>query len=64
MSTEVKQDPIENEIVKFEFTVAQINAILAILGQAPFVASANLISLIQRQGEPQFRALMDKKNES
>jgi len=60
MTDEVqKQDPLENEILEFKFTVKQVNAILHILGQAPYVASAGLIALIQAQGEPQFKALLE-----
>ena len=64
MTEEVKQpDPLENEVLNFSFTVKQVNAILHILGQAPYVASANLIALIQQQGEPQFSALLKKGND-
>jgi hypothetical protein len=60
MSNEVNQpDPLDGAVLQFEFTVAQINAILNILGQSPYVASAPLISLIQSQGEPQFRKLQE-----
>ena len=55
-----QQDPLDNEILKFEFTVAQVNAILNILGNAPYVASAPLIGLVQSQGTPQFAELMKK----
>jgi len=68
MTDEVKQpDPLENEVLNFSFTVKQTNAILNILGQAPYVASAGLIALIQQQGEPQFSKLLETekaKNES
>ena len=55
-----QQDPLDNEILKFEFTVAQVNAILNILGNAPYVASAPLIALVQNQGTPQFAELVKK----
>jgi len=58
MSDKVK-DPLDDAIIQFEFTVAQVNAILHILGQAPYLASANLIGLIQAQGEPQFKKLVE-----
>jgi hypothetical protein len=68
MTEEVKQlDPLENEILNFSFTVKQTNAILQILGQAPYIASAGLIALVKQQGEPQFGAMLEKekaKNES
>jgi hypothetical protein len=64
MTEEIKKDPLENEILNFSFTVAQVNQILHILGNAPYLASANLITYIQMQGEPQFKALIEKaKNE-
>lgn len=66
MTQETKQpDPLDKEIINFSFTVNQINAILQILGSAPYFQSAGLINLIQMQGEPQFRALLakEKKND-
>jgi hypothetical protein len=56
-------DEINNEKINFSFTVDQINSILAVLGQAPFVQSANLIGLIQAQGESQFEKLKAKMDE-
>lgn len=61
-----EKDPLSNEIINFSFTVEQVNAILQILGSAPYLASAPLISLIKMQGEPQFTELLKKvpQNES
>ena len=39
--------------INFTFTVNEVNAILNVLGQAPFVQSAALINAIQAQGGPQ-----------
>ena len=39
--------------INFTFTVNEVNAILNVLGQAPFVQSAALINNIQAQGGPQ-----------
>jgi len=67
MTEQIKKDPIEDAIINFSFTVAQVNQILNILGNAPYIASANLIGLIQMQGEPQFKAAIaaeQAKNES
>jgi len=67
MTQEIKKDPIDDAIINFSFTVAQVNQILHILGNAPYLASANLIGLIQMQGEPQFKAAIQAekaKNES
>ena len=54
-----KPDPLENFILKFEFTVAQTNGILNVLGKAPFYQAANLVELIRSQGEPQFKAALE-----
>ena len=62
MTEEIKPDPLDNEILEFKFTVKQVNMILNILGQAPYIASAGLIALIHSQGESQFKALMEKEN--
>lgn len=56
----LQQDPIDNEILKFEFTVGQTNALLNIIGNAAYVVAAPLIALIQNQGTPQFAELMKK----
>ena len=40
--------------INFTFTVDQVNSILNVLGQAPYVQTVNLISLIQAQGVDQF----------
>ena len=67
MTQEIKKDPIEDAIINFSFTVAQVNQILNILGNAPYMVSANLIALIQMQGESQFKAAVaaeQAKNES
>jgi hypothetical protein len=60
MTEEIKKDPLDDEIINFSFTVAQVNSLLQILANTPYVVSAGLISLINMQGEPQFRALVGK----
>ena len=60
MSEEIQKDPLDDEIINFSFTVAQVNGLLQILANAPYVVSAGLIGLINMQGEPQFRALVGK----
>jgi len=50
---------LSNEVINLALTVDQINALLAVLGNAPFVQSANLINEIQAQGTPQFKAMQD-----
>jgi hypothetical protein len=62
--TEQQKDPLDNEIINFSFTVAQVNGLLQILANTPYVASAGLIGLINMQGEPQFRAAIDRVNKA
>jgi len=57
-----KPDPLDSLILKFEFSVAQTNGILNILGNAPFYQSAALIDLIRAQGEPQFKAALEAES--
>jgi hypothetical protein len=44
---------MENEIVSFQFTVADANAILSVLGNAPYVQVAGIIANMQAQAAPQ-----------
>jgi 16S rRNA A1518/A1519 N6-dimethyltransferase RsmA/KsgA/DIM1 with predicted DNA glycosylase/AP lyase activity len=60
MTEEIKKDPLDNEIINFSFTVAQVNGMLQILANTPYVVSAPLIGLINMQGEPQFRAAIQR----
>jgi hypothetical protein len=64
MTQEVQKDPLDDEIINFSFTVAQVNGLLQILANTPYVVSAGLIGLINMQGEPQFRAAIDKVNKA
>jgi hypothetical protein len=67
MTEEIKKDPLDDKIINLSVTVSQLNQILHILGNAPYLLSANLIAYIRMQGEPQFKALLEaekKKNES
>ena len=59
MTEEIKKDPLDDAIINLSFTVAQINQILHILGNTPYLISANLIGYIQMQGEPQFKAAIE-----
>ena len=56
MIEQAQKDPLDDEIINFSFTVAQVNGLLQILANTPYVASASVIGLINMQGEPQFRA--------
>jgi hypothetical protein len=60
MTEEIKKDPLDNEIINFSFTVAQVNGMLQILANTPYAISAGLIGLINMQGEPQFRAAIER----
>jgi hypothetical protein len=67
MTEEIKKetpqkDPMDDFILKFEFSVSAVNAILQVLGSAPFVAAAPLINMIQVQGEPQFKAALEAES--
>jgi hypothetical protein len=44
-------------MISIEFTVDQINGLLSILGNVPYVQSAQFINMIQVQGTPQFQAI-------
>ena len=59
-----QKDPLDDEIISFSFTVAQVNGLLQILANTPYVASAGLIGLINMQGEPQFRAAIERMNKA
>ena len=48
---------MSQEIINLALTIDQINALLAVLGNASFVQSANLINEIQAQGAPQFEKI-------
>ena len=55
---EISQDQIIGEsVIKLELTVNSVNTLLNVLGQAPFVSSANLIHTIQAQGVPQLQEI-------
>jgi len=56
-----KLDAIE---ITLTLTVKEVNGILAILGNLPFVQSAGLISAIQAQGTPQVQAALAADSET
>ena len=55
---------LDNEILIFKFTVAQINGLLQMLGQAPFIAAAPYVHDIQRQAGPQVDQLIANKEQN
>jgi hypothetical protein len=58
MSDTVK---IDNEMLKFEFSVAETNAILSALGQLPYIQSANIIGIIHAQAGKQVEQILAKE---
>ena len=52
-------DPLENAIMTLQFSVKEINSILNVLGQAPFIQVAGIINAIQNQCAPQVNAFND-----
>ena len=64
--TEPVSTPLDDKVLKLEFTVKEVNSILNILGNLPFVQAVGLINAIQAQCSPQFDALQaeEDKNES
>ena len=51
---------MENEIIKLELTLAQVNHILAVLGEAPFVKAADPVNWIRQQALPQHAEIAKK----
>lgn len=41
------------QLIKLEFTVAEVNAILSILAQRPYIETAQYIHKIHQQAHPQ-----------
>ena len=52
-----KEREVEKATIKFEFTVEEVNVILAGLGKAPAEVSMYGIQLIQQQASPQVEAI-------
>lgn len=50
-------------MIKFEFTIEQVNSILQALGKSPAEFSLNPIMLIQNQAGPQVDEMMAKQAE-
>lgn len=55
--TEATNNAIGESIINLELTVNQVNLLLNVLGNAPYVQSANLIAQVQAQGVPQLKKL-------
>ena len=54
-AAQAKLDEVE---ITLTLKVKEVNAILSVLGNAPFVASAGLIQIIQAQGGPQVQSAL------
>lgn len=51
---------MENEIINLELTISQVNHVLAVLGEAPFVKSVDPITWIREQAIPQHAEIAKK----
>jgi len=61
MTEEIQKDPMDDVVLNFSFTVAQINSVLHLLGNAPlpYIVVAPIVNMINEQGQPQFRAALE-----
>jgi hypothetical protein len=60
--TKVIDGSLDNEVLTFKFTIAQINGLMQqVLGQAPFIVAAPYIEMLQRQAGPQVDQLIAEK---
>lgn len=53
MSEEVSNNPLDDVTVTLEYTVKEINALLNLLGELPFLKAIGAINSIQTQAGPQ-----------
>ena len=53
MSEEASNNPIDDVIVTLEYSVKEINALLNLLGELPFLKAVGAINSIQTQAGPQ-----------
>ena len=66
MSETQQAHPLDDKVMVLNLTVKQVNEILYLLGEHPFVQSAASINTIQIQCRPQVDALLasqEKKDE-
>jgi hypothetical protein len=54
---EQASNPLDDKVLKFEFTVREVNAFLNALGALPFIQAVGPINAIQAQATPQFDLL-------
>jgi hypothetical protein len=55
---EVSQERLDAIEVTLTMTVKDINALLTVLGNAPFIQAAALVNLVQSQAAPQVQAVL------
>lgn len=48
------------ETINLEFTIDEVNAVLAALGQMPFAQVAPLVEKIRQQASPQVQVIQEK----
>jgi len=63
-TVDTQVNPLDDKILTLQFTVKDINAILGLLGNLPFVQSVGLINAIQAQCTPQVQALQANSEET
>lgn len=54
---------IDDEIITLQLRVIEINTLLTLLGEMPFVKSVNLINLLHQQGSKQIDQIMANKED-
>lgn len=59
MSNEISQEVLDAIEVNVKMTVKEVNQFLTVLGDAPFVRAASLITLLQTQAAPQVQAAIE-----
>jgi hypothetical protein len=55
---EVSQERLDAIEVSITMTVKEINALLTVLGNAPFIQAAALVNLVQSQAAPQVQSAL------
>lgn len=54
---------IDDEIITLRLRVIEVNTLLTLLGEMPFVKSVNLINLLHQQGSKQIDQIMANKED-
>jgi hypothetical protein len=64
MSDTTQVDPLDSVQLNLTFTVKEINILINLLGQLPFVHAVGVINAIQAQCVPQIEAINAKEQPS